>query len=228
MTFIQIIDVTTDDPEGLRAADARWLAATEGRNTLRREAIYTDRHTPNRYVAVCEFDDYASAMANSALPETARIAEEIASLAEGSVGFTDLDLLDVPIDRRADVVRGFLDSVRSGQLDRALYDDDVEVQMNVPFGLVRSHGPDELAQLLRDAFPYGSEVVTERSAATDAGVVIEFAARTTTGPDRPESTYSRNLVWLELAAGRIRGLTLYCSGDWDAATQAEQLASARA
>ncbi|MHC1559035.1 nuclear transport factor 2-like protein [Actinomycetospora sp. C-140] len=228
MTFVQIIDVTTDDPEALRAADARWLTATRGRNTLRREAIYADHHTPNRYLAICEFDDHDSAMANSALPETDAVAAEIAALATGGVGFTDLDLLDVPLDHRGDVAQGFLAAVRTGRLDRSWYADDVAVELNVPFGLVRSHGTDELARLLRDAFPYGGEVVAERAVPTETGVVVEFAARTVTGPDRPESTYSRNLVWLELTAGRIRALTIYCSGDWDAATQAEQLAVAEA
>ena len=164
-------------------------------------------------------------MANSSLPETGEVAAEISAIATGGVGFTDLDLLEVPVDRRTDIAQGFLGSVRTGRLDRSMYTVDVAVELNVPFGLVRSHGPDELAQLLRDAFPYGGEVVSERAVPTDTGVLLEFAARTVTGPDRPESTYSRNLVRLEVAAGRIHSLTLYCSGDWDAATQAEQLAS---
>jgi hypothetical protein len=228
MTFIQIIDVTTNDPDALRAADARWTAATQGRNTLRREAIYADHHTPNRYLAICEFDDYASAMANSALPETHQVAAEIAGIATGDVRFTDLDLLEVPTDQRTDVVRAFLESVGTGRLDRSMYTDDVAVEMNVPFGLVRTHGPDELAHLLREGFPYGGEVLSERAAPTDTGVMVEFTARTAVGPDRPDSTYSRNLVWLELDAGRVRALTVYCTGDWDAATQAEQLATVQA
>ncbi|HEY2192875.1 MAG TPA: hypothetical protein VGH76_11335 [Actinomycetospora sp.] len=228
MTFVQIIDVTTDDPEALRAADARWRSATRGRNTLRREAIYTDHHTPNRYLAICEFDDHAGAMANSALPETDEVAGRIAAIATGGVGFTDLDLLDVPVDRGTEVAEGFLRSVRAGRLDPAMYAPDVAVVLNVPFGLVRGHGPDELAGLLRDAFPYGGEVVSERAVGTDTGVVLEFAARTVVGPDRPGSTYSRNLVWLECSGGQVRAVTLYCTGDWDAATQAEQLAAVHA
>lgn len=225
MSFIQIIDLTTDRPDDVRAVDAEWQAATAGRNTLQREAIYVDRDRPGHYLSICEFESYEQAMGNSQLPETGRAAERIAAVSE-QVGFVNLDLVEVLTDRRTEYADRLLESVRHGHLDTEMFAADVETEFNVPFALMKLSGVDALAGLLRQGFPYGAEVLEHRSTATGDGVLVEFSARTVTGPDHPESTYSREIVRLELRDGRVGRFTLYCTGDWDAATQAEQLGAA--
>jgi quinol monooxygenase YgiN len=94
MAFVQIIDFRTSKYDELMALDAEWRKATEGKRTLRRSMVARDRNDPERYVVLAFFDDYESAMANSALPETGEFATKQQALASGPATFIDLDVLD--------------------------------------------------------------------------------------------------------------------------------------
>jgi quinol monooxygenase YgiN len=93
MGFIQIQTFTTGDIEALRNAEKEWAQATEGRRTLRGGGVYVDRDHPDRYMIVAEFDSYESAMENSNLPETGRIAKQLRELVDGDITYTNLDLV---------------------------------------------------------------------------------------------------------------------------------------
>jgi hypothetical protein len=93
MAFVQIIDFHTDDPDGIRKVDEEWLAATEGKRTVRREITARDRNDPSHYVVMVFFDSYESAMANSQLPETEAAAEQYAARSQG-ISFLDLDVVE--------------------------------------------------------------------------------------------------------------------------------------
>ena len=73
MEFIQIIEVRTNNVDGLRSLDDQWEQATEGeRHAAAGSIIARDRNDPDdRYLILAFFDSYESAMANSSLPETA-------------------------------------------------------------------------------------------------------------------------------------------------------------
>jgi hypothetical protein len=92
MAFIQIIEFTTDDIDAVRQIDQKWVAATEGKGTARRQIVTRDRNQPNRYLAIVFFDSYKSAMQNSKLPETQEIAGQYQA-ATDSVAFHDLDVI---------------------------------------------------------------------------------------------------------------------------------------
>ena len=92
MAFIQIVELTTDDYDKVRKIDEQWVAATEGKRTARRQIVGRDRNNPDRYLAIVFFDSYESAMANSALPETAEFAGRYGT-ATKSVAFHDLDVV---------------------------------------------------------------------------------------------------------------------------------------
>lgn len=94
MSFVQLIEFSTSDIEGIRGADEKWRQATEGKRTARREILAADRNHPGKYVAIVFFDSYESAMQNSDLPETNAVAEEYRTLADGPPVFHDLDVLD--------------------------------------------------------------------------------------------------------------------------------------
>ena len=93
MSFIQIIDFHTTDLESIKKSHEKWLAATEGKRTIRRDIVARDRNDPNHYVVLAFFDSYESAMENSALPETQASAEEFAAAATGGMSFLDLDIV---------------------------------------------------------------------------------------------------------------------------------------
>jgi hypothetical protein len=93
MAFIQIIEAHVANIDRLRALEAEWQAATEGKRTTRRSIITQDRNDPNRYLIIVFFDSYESAMENSTLPETQQFAEKWAGAADSMI-FHDLDVLD--------------------------------------------------------------------------------------------------------------------------------------
>lgn len=94
MAFVQIIEFRTADIETARQVNEEWMAATEGRRTLRRELVARDHADPDRYFAMEFFDSYESAMENSELPETQAAAEKYMKLADGPPVFYNLDILD--------------------------------------------------------------------------------------------------------------------------------------
>lgn len=93
MGFVQIIDVRTDNVDGLKKIDEEWRAATEGKRTIRRQIVAQDRNDPSHVVVMVFFDSYESAMENSNLPETQACAEQYSALSQ-DIKFLDLDVIE--------------------------------------------------------------------------------------------------------------------------------------
>ena len=94
MKFVQIMEFQTSRTDEMDALEQEWRQATEGRRTLSREMKAQDRDRPGTNVLIAEFPSYEAAMKNNDLPETQKIAEEMAKLAEGGITFRNLDILD--------------------------------------------------------------------------------------------------------------------------------------
>ena len=92
MGFVQIIKVSTGKFADLEAAHKEWLGATEGLRTVSRDMICENRDKPGEFFVIVEFPSYEDAMRNNDLPATARIAEQMASLADGPLDFVNLDV----------------------------------------------------------------------------------------------------------------------------------------
>lgn len=97
MGFIQIIELKTDDIDGVRKLQDHYRRATAGRNTIRGEILTQDRSNLRRYFNIVFFDSYESAMQNSHLPETQADFENYEPMLDGPAVFYDLDVID---DRR--------------------------------------------------------------------------------------------------------------------------------
>lgn len=93
MGFVQMIDLRTDNVDGLKKIDEEWRSATEGKRTIRRQIVAQDRNDPSHLVILVFFDSYESAMENSNLPETQACAEQYAAVAQG-INFLDLDVIE--------------------------------------------------------------------------------------------------------------------------------------
>lgn len=94
MSFVQVIDCHTSRYDEIRALDAEWEAATEGRRTLRRQIVARDRNDPTRLLVFVFFDSFEDAKTNSNLPGTQQGAAKRAALMDGPPAFTDLDILE--------------------------------------------------------------------------------------------------------------------------------------
>jgi hypothetical protein len=93
MAFVQIIEFSTSDIDGMRAVDEQWERDTEGRRTARRMIVAADRDRPGRYCTLVFFDSYESAMENSGLPETKAAADRYMALSDGPPVFHNLDVV---------------------------------------------------------------------------------------------------------------------------------------
>jgi hypothetical protein len=94
MTFIQIIELRTQDIRSIRKTADQYRQDTEGKRTIRRELLTRDRNDPGRYFAIVFFDSHESAMENSGLPETQASAEQFKVLMEAPPAYYDLDVID--------------------------------------------------------------------------------------------------------------------------------------
>jgi hypothetical protein len=93
--FIQIIELTTRQPDEVEALVTKWRAATAGRRTAQRGTFTRDLDRSDSYVQIVEFPSHEAAMANSDLPETAAFASSLAALRDGPMHFRNLDVLSV-------------------------------------------------------------------------------------------------------------------------------------
>jgi len=95
MSFIQIIELTTTQPDEVEALVKEWQAQTAGRRTAKRGTFTRDRDRPDVYVQIVEFPSYEDAMSNSNLPETAAFAERLGKLCDGPMEFRNLDVRSI-------------------------------------------------------------------------------------------------------------------------------------
>lgn len=95
--FIQVLEFRTDDIDSVNAAQERWMSETQGERTALHSVQCADRDDPGRYVVVVEFPSYEAAMANSGLPATGQLAEQMGKLATAGPTFRNLDVVRIVV-----------------------------------------------------------------------------------------------------------------------------------
>ncbi|MFC9327501.1 ester cyclase [Kitasatospora sp. NPDC057015] len=93
MTFVQIVECRTEQPEALNRLMDSWMEQTQGRRTATHAMMGADREDAQHIVEIVEFPSYEAAMRNSGLPETDRIFREMVALCQEPPTFTNLDLV---------------------------------------------------------------------------------------------------------------------------------------
>ncbi|MGW6708442.1 ester cyclase [Streptomyces sp. NPDC054956] len=93
MTFVQIVDYETSQPEAVNEVIDRYIEQTKGKRTVLASRVAKDRDSATHYVDVVEFPSYEAAMKNSHLPETDRMFQEMVALCDGMPTFTNLDVV---------------------------------------------------------------------------------------------------------------------------------------
>ncbi|MEV4612896.1 ester cyclase [Kitasatospora sp. NPDC049258] len=93
MTFVQIVECRTQQPDELNRLMDDWIEQTQGRRTATHAMVGTDRTDAQHIVEIVEFPSYEAAMRNSGLPETDRIFREMVALCQEPPTFTNLDLV---------------------------------------------------------------------------------------------------------------------------------------
>jgi hypothetical protein len=93
MSFVQLVEMKTSNPEDLQALNNEWIERTEGRRTAQQTLVCKDRDHEGTYVMVVEFPSYEAAMENSRLPETSEFAERLAKICDEPLVYRNLDVI---------------------------------------------------------------------------------------------------------------------------------------
>lgn len=93
--FVQVIELQTDDLDGILALEQEWTAATEGARTTIRSVLGADREDPGRYLVVVDFPSADAAAANDVLPATNHFAEQVGKLVTAPPTFRNLDVVHI-------------------------------------------------------------------------------------------------------------------------------------
>ncbi|MFI6848141.1 hypothetical protein OG535_07465 [Kitasatospora sp. NBC_00085] len=116
-------------------------------------------------------------------------------------------------DRLATLLIAFLET---GTPPEGLFRPDVFCDLTVPSWRLQSRGVDGLVALRRSGHPAPGSVPRHRLDLTDAGFVLEVEE---SWEQDGERQYCRELLRADVRDGAIERLSVYCTGDWDAAQQ---------
>jgi quinol monooxygenase YgiN len=214
MSFLQIVSYRTDHADRIAQLDLEWRAATHGRNHLLADHVYVDRQDPRHHVVLNEFADADSAAANSAMPETSAFAEEAATLVDGDIDYTDLELV-LEGDVRHALAAAARREWEVSEATRSVFSDDVDGVGLWPHEVVHMRGRDVLAAGLAAEAP-GRTFEQWDVTVTETGFAAEYRYRT----HGATSLLSVGVVLATVTAGRISRIVITCGGSWTADDEA--------
>jgi hypothetical protein len=88
--LIQLIEYWTDRFDEVDSLLTDWITDSQGQRTATRTRIGQDRHDPQHYIEVLEFNSAEDAELNSQLPVTDAVHQRFVPLCSRGPFFTDL------------------------------------------------------------------------------------------------------------------------------------------
>jgi hypothetical protein len=131
-------------------------------------------------------------------------------------------------DANADVDTSMLDAataVLAGRLVRwletavrpeRLFSPDVFGDLSLPQWRIQTSNPDALYAVREVGHPSPGTVTVEHLDRTARGFLLQFAERWSA---QGQQWYAREIIHAVVEAGYITEIVVYCTGDWDEATQ---------
>ncbi len=108
--------------------------------------------------------------------------------------------------------------LETGTPPQGLFAQDIFCDFSMPQWRLQARGIDAVVRLRTGGHPGSGTVARHRCDPTPTGFVLEVEERWQVAG---EDWYSRELFRADIRDGRIAELSVYCTGDWDAATQAQ-------
>ena len=213
MSFLQVITFATDRFDEFVALEHEWSEGTAGRRTNVGAQVFADRDRPGHYVALDWFDSYESAMVNSQLPATDAFARQASELATEGPEFRNLEPVTAAWNAGEAELRSTLETSTPAPHTFA---DDVDLDILVPHGRMRSTGTDALKESLRAEAP-GRDIEVWNSRATADGFVVEYAYRT----HGATPSLAAGIMMATLKDGLVQRLAITCAGNWSAETESQ-------
>jgi hypothetical protein len=94
MSFVQLMEYQTKNPQDVQRLHEEWKQVTQGKRNARRLMLTQHHGEPDRFCELVFFDSYEDAMRNSELPETKEFAHKIQGAVDGDITYFDLDVVD--------------------------------------------------------------------------------------------------------------------------------------
>jgi hypothetical protein len=114
--------------------------------------------------------------------------------------------------------------LETGSVPDGLFAPGVFCDLSLPHWRVQAGSAAEVLALRAEGHPSPGQVRVERIEQTGHGFTIEFEERWDSGGQR---WYCREMIRADVADGSIVELSVFCTGDWDAARQEEHAAAVR-
>jgi hypothetical protein len=112
----------------------------------------------------------------------------------------------------------FVVFIETGAPPDGLFASDVFCDFTMPHWRLQAQDADGLVALRRQGHPGPGRVTRSRFDQTPDGFVLEFEERWEQGG---QTWYAREMARADVAPDGITSLSIYCTGDWDEANQAE-------
>ena len=112
--------------------------------------------------------------------------------------------------------------LETGQAPDGLLRPDVFLDLTMPTWRIQTAGAEDLIAERKQGHPAPGTVTRWRADPTLSGFVLEFEERWSA---EGQQWYAREMMRIEVTGGTITEVTVYCTGDWDQARQAEHAAA---
>jgi hypothetical protein len=112
--------------------------------------------------------------------------------------------------------------LETGDAPEGLFRPDVFLDLTMPTWRVQAAGAEDLIAVRKEGHSGPSSVTRWRADPTPTGFVLEFEER---WDSEGQQWYAREMMRMDVADGAVAGVTVYCTGDWDEARQAEHAAA---
>lgn len=122
------------------------------------------------------------------------------------------------------IVARFIEFLQTGDAHPALFTDDVFCDFTMPKWRLQAQGLRDVLALRLHGHPGPGTVPRFRFEPTPSGLVIELEER---WHQDGKDWYCREMFWAKLRGESICELSVYCTGDWDAARVQEHAAAVK-
>ena len=114
--------------------------------------------------------------------------------------------------------------LETGAIPDGLFAADVFADLSLPLWRVQTATAEDIIAERVAGHPYPGQVHVERVEQTEHGFTIEFEER---WDNEGQRWYCREMIRADVAGDTIVELSIFCTGDWDAARQREHAETVR-
>jgi hypothetical protein len=126
-----------------------------------------------------------------------------------------------PMSSKVAVAR-LIEFLETGKAPDGLFAPDLFCDLSFPQWRIQTDVAEAALAVRAEGHPFPGDVRVERVSSTDTGFTIEFEERWL---HEGQQWYCREMIRADVVGETITEMSLYCTGDWDEATQRQHAAA---